>query len=517
MKKTSFWSRLVFSTALFFLLSYLKIEGMILLEDWIISVFCISISFFFGPVLFLTTHIPLFILAVADLHLKRMYQLSVFEAAPWISMFILDANASEIQEYLPKISMTEYALLACVPLFSALVWSYHPQKKLSKLWYIIFWFAFLTSYLSHLYPTASVFLSSNGKNILNAHKEFKFNPSASETAAHNVIIIIGESHRYSEFHEAFQKYRKEFNDLYSFDNMISLYANTMNSVPLILSRKKFQNTSFYFPEKSLFSLFEEAGYKTYFLHYTDSSDITEKNNLTFIYRDANNFVNFSSKKDSLHDIRIYDALNDILTNDHHKKLIVIKMIGIHVDFRYRYPAAYDTRKPSLKKNIKKRTFGSKIQSLFEMPLSPKDREKVLNTYKNAMDYSVEIIRSLFDLVQKQPESSLAFFSSDHGICIFEKGTLLLPPNCKEAFHIPMMFNLNPELRKNTVPEKIKNLSCNTRKSLSQEYVFETIVSLAGISYPTANKSFDLTAECIPDSGKRTVQKIPGDRSFYEDL
>ena len=520
MKKTSFTARILFSIMLFFLLSYLKYEKIISLEDWLITVFCISVSFFFGRILFLTTHIFLFILAVVDLHLKRTYQLSVFESAPWIFMFILDTNATEIQEYLPQISITEYVLLACVPLLSVLAWPYRPRWKISKLWYIVFWLTVPFSYLCHLYPTAAVFLSSDGKTVLNDHKNFKFNPSVSEKSARNVIVIIGESHRYNEFQEAFQKYKTDFKDLYGFDDMISRYPYTMRAVPMILSRKKLKDDTPYFAEKSLFSLFREAGYATYFLHYTTSSDLSEKNSLSFIYNEADHFINFESTKDNLHDINIRNELNKILTEDTQKKLIVIKMVGIHIGFQNRYPDEYDIRQPSLKKRLKEKTSWEKIRSKIfpNRILSEDKKEEALNTYKNAMDYSVEIIADLFNIAKKQPEPTLVMFSSDHGICIFEKGHLHIPANCREAFHIPVLFYLNPALRKNISSQKLENMSCNISSPLTQEYLFETIVSLANLSYPSADAAYNLTDKCLFSDEKRMVKTFPRDiPAFYEDL
>ena len=285
--------------------------------------------------------------------------------------------------------------------------------------------------------------------------------------------------------------------------------------------KNFKINQYFFSEKSLFTLFEEAGYETYFLHYTDSSNITEKNKLSFVYNDARHFINFASPDDAFHDIRIHNELNKILENDKRKKLIVIKMVGVHIDFQHRYPKEYDIRKPSLKEEASKSKLWNNIRSVFKIsppPLTlPENKQAALNTYKNAMDYSVEIIKTLLDLSKQQKEATLTMFGSDHGICIFEKGTFQLPPNCQEAFHIPVLFHLNPALRKNSDSEKLKTLSCNIDKPLTQEYLFETIASLAGISYPAANKEYDLTAKCHPSSVKRKIGTFKGAPAVYEDL
>lgn len=487
-------------------------------EVYIFSCLCVFVSCFFGPVLFLTANLPFLIIAIIDLHLRRMYRISVLDAAPWISMLILDTNRTEIYEYLLKINIMEYVLLFLIPLSVLFARIYRPSRKVPKSFYLIFWLAFPMSYISHLYPTVEFFSASEKKSVLRNYKNFSFAPTVSEKAAQNVILIIGESHRYGEFQESFRKYEKKFASLYNFSDFISNYANTMDAVPVILSRKKFQKNLNFFHEKSLFSLFEEAGYETYFLHYTNSSNITEKNNLSFIYNEARHFINFSSKDDSFHDIRIRHELKKILAEKEQKKLIVIKMIGDHIDFEYRYPAPYDTRKPSLK-GTKEAGFWKKIRSKTHLGsfYSPENKEAILNTYKNATDYSVEIIQNLFDLAKEQPASTLTVFSSDHGICIFDKAAFHIPPDCKEAFHIPVLFYLNPALSKTVDAEKVKNLFCNVDKPLTQEYLFETIVSLAGFSYPAANKEYDLTKKCFFSPVKRNVDLLLNGQFFYEDL
>ena len=519
MKKTAFSLRIILVLSVFSLLSFFKYEQTISLEIYTLSALCVFFSCFFGPALFLTVNLPFLIIAVVDWHLIRMYRLSVTDAAAWISMLILDTNRIEVYEYLLKINIAEYALLFLAFLSAFFVWFYRPARKAQTLFYVIFWLAFPLSYISHIYPAARLFLISEEKSALNKHNSFKFASSSSPEAAQNVIVIIGESHRYGEFQESFQKYEQKFTPLYNFSDFISNYANTMNAVPIILSRKKFKDKPVSFHEKSVFSLFEEAGYETYFLHYTDSSNFTEKNKLSFIYNDAMHFVNFAAPKGSLHDIRIYRELNKILTGSKQKKFIVIKMLGIHIDFQYRYPIEYDIRKPSLKDTESKSTFFKAIKAkLFSLSasMSSKNKEIILNTYKNAMDYSVEIIQNLFDLAKKQEESTLVMFSSDHSICIFDKDAFQIPPDCKEAFHIPVLFYLNPALNQTTEPEKLKKLSCNTDKPLTQEYLFETIASLAGISYPAADKEYDLTEKCFSAPVKRNIDQISV-QSLYEDL
>ena len=62
-----------------------------------------------------------------------------------------------------------------------------------------------------------------------------------------------------------------FKNLYLFSDMTSPYAGTLNAILVVLFRQKATDYFNYFYEKSIFSLFEEVGYSTYFVHYTGTA------------------------------------------------------------------------------------------------------------------------------------------------------------------------------------------------------------------------------------------------------
>lgn len=490
------------------LLSFLKADDLMSWTVFAASVLCLVLaSACFGRLLFAAVCAFFILMAVVDLHLNRMYGISILTAAPWIALLIADTNKTEVMEYLPKINFVETTLI--VSAFIPFCFKNPLTKKRSFLFAMLFIPVFFIGYAAHLQPVLRFFATNQNPETVLAHKNFRFHAVSSPKSPQNVILVIGESHRYEEFSVAFEKYVSSFRNLYFLDDMISLHANTMRAVPMILSRKKFDDTGTFFAEKSIFSLFEEAGYDTYFLHYTKTSNITEKNDLSFIYNDARRFVDFAATKGSLHDKNIVGEVRKILRQDNHKKLIVVKMIGVHIDFQNRYPPEFDTHQPSLPRQ-------KRFLPVFSKKPEIGDREKVLNTYRNAMDYSAKIVSDILTLAKEQSVPTLTFFGSDHGICIFEKGHLQLPPDCKQAFHVPVLFYLNPPMIKDA--DKIQNLICNKNKPLTQEYLFETIASLAEIAYPSADKNFDLTTRCFNGTKRRTVERLNLDRSLaYEDL
>ena len=527
-EKISFVGRILFTSMCLTFIFYLYFKTDILPEKVYISAVClITACFFFGKTAYLMIHIPLFLLSVIDIHLFKTYSLSMFSAGDWLYALIPDTNKTEISEYWSKIAVFEKTALFTGLLLSLCCLFYTPTFKIKKSVYFLIFMIFPFSYVEHITPVVYYHFFDNEDNILQKYRHFRFDPEKKRQTAQNVIVLIGESHRYPEFHFSFQKYVKSFKHLYEFNNLISMHPGTMNSVPMILSRKKFTDQTKYFSEKSLFSLFEEAGYDTYFLHYTDNSK--ERNHLSFIYNETQNFVNYHPETEGLHDSRIRPELSRILKKDKNKKLIVIKMMGVHENFENRYPPAYDTRKPSLQyvtpeKNksfpdeLKRKAINFFLSFKAARQRQKENRELILNTYQNAIDYSANIVAEIMDFIRKQTDPSLLLFSSDHGFCLYDKGFLHLPPNCQNAFHIPAMIYLNASLAKESDPEKLKNLSCNLNQPLTQEYLFETVVSLAGIAYPSAQKEYDLTADCKNLKTKRPVETLKRDHLYYyEDL
>ncbi|MBO4643262.1 MAG: sulfatase-like hydrolase/transferase [Alphaproteobacteria bacterium] len=470
----------------------------------VISLF--GMGLFFNSVLFLIFYWAIFLPLTLDLHLFLAYGLSLHSFGKQLFAILCDTNKIEIIEYLPKITFFEW--ISVISMFSAsvCVLLFKPQPiKIPKEWkrtiFFVLFAVYPLTYIAHIYPIIQSKFSAEENELIAKALAFHFNP-AKQNKADTVVVLIGESHRQEEFGPAFDKYASEFQSLYRFSDMISPFAGTLNTVPIILSRKKGDNAHNFFYEKSLFSLFEEAGYSTYFVQYTEIS--SELNKLSFIYREANHFVKYENKeKKEATDEGIYSVLEDILNNGERKKLIVIKMIGVHIDFIRRYP---DPNISSLQR--------------FWFALKSRTKEREMYHYNKAISYSAGVIANIMKKIEKRPEPSLLFFSSDHGICIFDKGSFQLPPNCRNAFHIPAMILLNPALSAITSQQAKNNLDCNQDKPLTEEYDFETIAALAGISYPTADKQYELTGQCDPLHGKKrlvSTGSIKEKRTFYEDL
>jgi glucan phosphoethanolaminetransferase (alkaline phosphatase superfamily) len=437
------------------------------------------------------------LLSLSDSHFIRLFKHPFVPISDNILPLIFNANRYEMASWLRCFSPGEVLLFFLAVSGGILcLYSKPPRYKrgLSLTGLLLFCCVPLRLYALPVGTFLKERSSFSNRSVLNEHARFRFHASNRDNSAHTVLLLIGETHRYEAFWDAFPA--KKFPHLISFQNMISLYPNTIPSLRLLLSRKKFGYASPYFHEKSIFSLFHEAGYATYFLSYLPKDDGTH----AFLAKDAGHYINYASDK-APDDKDLFPYLEKIL-KDKSKKLIVIKMIGVHFHFEDRYPSEYDLRRPS-------------FRSRKDLKTRPENKEALLNTYKNAMDYSVSLVARAAEEINRLSEPAFMLFSSDHGFCIFDREQYGFP-DCQEGYHIPYFIMTNASYT--GASSKLENLRRKSRLPLTQEYTFETAASLAGIHYPSADPRYDLTAGDNPALGlKRPVKTFSVVPVYYEDL
>ena len=135
-----------------------------------------------------------------------------------------------------------------------------------------------------------------------------------------------------------------------------------------------------------------------------------------------------------------------------------------------------------------------------------------------MDYSIHIIRKIFQRIDQQENSSLLFFISDHGMNLFEDG-VWNRASTRTTYHIPFLVHANAAYIRNGGDAVMKRLEQYSDAPLISAYVFETLVSAAFIRREGYDPDFDLLAATPPDIKhiKREVVFDDGTVHFYEDL
>ena len=148
-------------------------------------------------------------------------------------------------------------------------------------------------------------------------------------------------------------YRAREENLVSFPNVTTGACITYIAVPLMITRATPANPNLHLNEKSILSLFGEAGYKTYWLsnqtvlgrYNTDNTTVSAHTGEASTIQ----FFNQSDLKQTPYDAILLEPLQNILDEQGGgNRFIVLHTMGSHWNYNYRYPDAFDIFRPSLR-------------------------------------------------------------------------------------------------------------------------------------------------------------------------
>lgn len=309
-----------------------------------------------------------------------------------------------------------------------------------------------------------------------------------EGAGQIYVLVIGETTRSNNF--SLNGYARNTNpllsqrkNLISFSNMVSGWAWTRMSVPVIVSRKKVNDKNIFFPEKSIVSLFSEAGFDTAWLS-TQSPYGFHDSPVALHSREAK-FVHFMNPADykspGLHDdVMLTDLKRLVEKGDKH--FIVLHTLGSHFNYKDRYPEQFDLFQPSM-------TSG-------DVSLQNRDaKTRLLNSYDNSIVFTDNFLNQVIEIVDEQKTESAVFYISDHGEVIFDG-------NCDksghgqntEYDHMPasLLWVSDLYLQKNA--SKVVNAFSKIHSPLSTENVFHSLVGMAGLTYNNQDNTWDIFSD-----------------------
>lgn len=318
------------------------------------------------------------------------------------------------------------------------------------------------------------------EQLQKALNTFQFGVIQSATSRPEVyVLIIGETARSKNL--SLNGYERNTNpllskrkNLVSFSNVVTGWAWTRMSVPVILTRKDSRDNNIFFPEKSIISLFEEAGFSTYWLS-TQSPYGFHDSPISLHAREAEymKFLNpVDYKSPGLYDDVMLPYLKNIVTNQKESsKFIVLHMLGSHFNYGDRYPEEFDIFHPSIK----------------EGNIALQDRNKkqeMLNSYDNSLIFADYFIDKVIDIVDENSEISAVFYVSDHGEVIFDG-------DCEKSGHghLTEYDHLTASLLwvsdsyRSEYQHRFSYANEKRDSPLSTENIFHSLVGLAGLAYP----------------------------------
>jgi len=226
------------------------------------------------------------------------------------------------------------------------------------------------------------------------------------------VLILGES--LSRKHMGLYAYYRnnnpqlsKRNDLVVYQDVVSPYSNTLNSVLTILTESNLEHKISFDKSIDIIDIFHSAGFKTYWL--SNQSPIGIWDNMVTVFAkkaDDYKFVNISSNSSfeatmlTSYDSKLFRPFANALKEDIDKKLIILHLMGSHSKYSKRYPRDFDVYKGST------------------------DREQTIAEYDNSVLYNDFIVDSLIDILQASDVLNRAMNSliylSDHAENVYDE-------------------------------------------------------------------------------------------------
>ncbi|KOO58426.1 hypothetical protein WH43_09185 [Rheinheimera sp. KL1] len=309
---------------------------------------------------------------------------------------------------------------------------------------------------------------------------FKFSARQTDIPAQRQIyvLVIGETLRpdrlqLNGYNRATTPRLSGTKNVISYTNMVSPWAWTRMSVPVILSRKSATDQRYFPTETSVVAAFKEAGFSTAWLSTQSPLGVHDSSiALHASEADQVQYLNpVGYKKEGFYDDILLPAFERVLQQNEQKQLIVLHTLGSHFSYADRYPQAFDLFTPS-----------GKGQSI-----SMHDQKSKLllnNAYDNSVAYTDFILFNLIKQLEQSQSISGLFYVSDHGENIFDG-------QCNKSGH---GHNTERDYRVASIlwTSELYNLQYPQKKSLAEQRreqplvttnVFHSFLDLAGIEYP----------------------------------
>lgn len=282
------------------------------------------------------------------------------------------------------------------------------------------------------------------------------------------------------------------NDLFVFQDVISGYPNTLESITNSLTNANVQNGMNPSVSVTLAEVFRGADYKTYWL--SNQYPLGIWNNLVSIFAQQYEETVFLKLIDSIktgYDEELFSPLVKALHEKATKKLIVLHLDGAHQTYNLKYPAAF---------NINKK--------------HATPEEKIRNEYHNAILYNDFVVDSLINLVKEYCDKNQTIgsivYAPDHGESIYDCENKFLghsyvslrTPKC--MVEIPYITWLSSSYKK-AFPNRVKSIEDNLNKPYMTDDLFHSLIDLGNIK----NSHLDLTRSIYHKSF------IPKERIFTD--
>lgn len=311
------------------------------------------------------------------------------------------------------------------------------------------------------------------------------------------VMVVGETSRAANWQLAgygrpTNPRLSERDGLVFFPKAVSESNTTHKSVPLMLSwltAKNFGDSIYY--AKSVVSAFNDAGFST--AYYSNQG-----RNHSFIdfFAEEADVTEFLSDDGTHHyDSALLDKLRHQLDTHRDGKLfVVLHTYGSHFNYADRYDGA-----------------AAKFVPFANSMAKASNRAELINSYDNSIVATDALLDDIVGMLDSLDCASAMLYTSDHGEDIFDdsRGRFLhaSPVPTYWQLHVPFLAWMSPELQSDS-PTLSAALSRNSDMNVSSSsVVFDTLLQLAGIDSPYADKSKSVASMAFR----------PRERMYVDDL
>lgn len=271
-------------------------------------------------------------------------------------------------------------------------------------------------------------------------------------------------------------------NLVSLHNLVSPWAWTRMSVPVIVSRKPGTDHRPFFAERSLVAAFREAGYRTYW--FSTQSPLGQHDSSIALHAHEAHEVRFINpgdyKQHAALDGELLPLLQAVLARPEPRQLIVLHTLGSHYNYSHRHPPEFERFRPSLA--------DEPAPDLHDR----RQREAMGNAYDNSVAYTDQVLAEAIAALRATGARATLFYVADHGENLFdgECGLSGHGRATERDFRVAA-FHWHSDAYAGRHPERIQRLRDRREAPLSTENVFHSLLDGADLRYPDERLSASL--------------------------
>ena len=277
-----------------------------------------------------------------------------------------------------------------------------------------------------------------------------------------------------------------------FRNMLTQSNTTHKSVPMILSSVRTNEHDELFRRKGLPALFNEAGFRTWFL----SNQSPQGAMIDKLARDADSLIYMGHPR---YDMQLLDTMKRIVEADTENDLLfILHCYGSHFSYHQRYPreAAYFLPDD-------------------DVAIERQHKQKIWNAYDNSIRYTDTFLSSVIGYLASLDACSALLYSADHGEDMLdddrERFLHASPTTTCWQLHVASLAWFSEDYKR-VFPQQAAAAASHENAPATTHALFQTIADIARIEADyvyreasLASPSYDTTVRrCYLNDHNRAV-------------